>query len=208
MRYKKSRGLPHEERKKILNREYGEYLHRRLRMNEEERHYYEVAYKLEKILIKKKFLEKLRNEVATIDDIENLISIAENEDIDFNSSQKEWVGDYKKQLKKRLKQGTSLGDDFTAIFKAAVKAGFMEETDTGYRWVYLQEDRGTGVALGYFLRKLYKDNRVDSTKMANLFGLESRKITKYVESAKVPKCNITWNEKIDEFFHYQRLSRK
>lgn len=56
-------------------------------------------------------------------------------------------------------------------FKRAVEAGFMEKTDTGYKWIF---SKGLKVALGYFVEKIYcpkGKERLPETELNKLFGV-------------------------------------
>lgn len=81
-------------------------------------------------------------------------------------------------------------------FAAAVEAGFMEKTGTGYKWKY---NRGSHVSLAYFLVKVYDpDNTSETpfTALGGLFGV-SRLDSSADKAFSVIKPQL-WRSKLDE----------
>lgn len=84
-------------------------------------------------------------------------------------------------------------------FAAAVEAGFMEKTDTGYKWLYNLNNKGSKASLAYFLVKVYSpDNTTQTpyTPLGALFGVSR------LDSAADSVFNAInpqpWRAKIDE----------
>ena len=81
-------------------------------------------------------------------------------------------------------------------FAAAVEAGFMEKTDTGYKWKY---NRGSHVSLAYFLVKVYDpDNTSETpfTALGGLFGVS--RLDSSADKAFNAKNTQLWRKKLDE----------
>ena len=81
-------------------------------------------------------------------------------------------------------------------FAAAVKAGFMEKTDTGYKWIY---NRGSKASLAYFLVKTYSPDNTSQTPftaLGVLFGVS--RLDSHADQATQAKKEQKWRAKIDE----------
>lgn len=83
-------------------------------------------------------------------------------------------------------------------FDAAIKAGLMRETDTGYKWIYQD---GSKASLAYFLKKIYNPNGLGKTpykEMESLFSVTrlDRATQQLLDAKNTPK----WREKIDKLF--------
>ena len=82
-------------------------------------------------------------------------------------------------------------------FKKALEAGYMEETDTGYRWLY---NNGSKVSLGYFLVQVYDPDGSKETpfialgKLFNITRLDSY-ADKAINEVKKPQ---KWREPLHE----------
>jgi hypothetical protein len=84
-------------------------------------------------------------------------------------------------------------------FKLALEAGYIEETDTGYRWLYLNGRRGSDTSLGYFLLKVYDPDNTSEIPMTALQGLFG---VKRLDRATSRATNVQkpqrWRAAIDE----------
>lgn len=84
-------------------------------------------------------------------------------------------------------------------FKLALEAGYLEETDTGYRWLYLNGRRGSDTSLGYFLLKVYDPDNTSEIPMTALQGLFG---VKRLDRATSRAINVQkpqrWRAAIDE----------
>lgn len=81
-------------------------------------------------------------------------------------------------------------------FAAAMEAGYMQKTDTGYKWLY---NRGSQSSLVYFLVKAYDpDNTAKTpfTALGKLFGVT--RLDSAADKALNPKKPQRWRDKIDE----------
>lgn len=81
-------------------------------------------------------------------------------------------------------------------FAAAVEAGFMEKTGTGYKWKY---NRGSNVSLAYFLVKVYSPDNTSQTPytaLGRVFGVS--RLDSAADKAFNAKNNQLWREKLDE----------
>ena len=81
-------------------------------------------------------------------------------------------------------------------FAAAVKAGYMEKTDLGYRWLY---NRGSKASLSYFLVQVYSHDNSGATPfkaLEQLFGFNrlDSAADKAIANAKKPQA---WRNEID-----------
>lgn len=84
-------------------------------------------------------------------------------------------------------------------FDAAIKAGFMEKTETGYRWIF---QKGRQVSLAYFLSQIYNPDRLSKTpfkELEALFNVKHLAKTTYCidEVNKIQK----WRGAIDNLFN-------
>ena len=80
-------------------------------------------------------------------------------------------------------------------FAKAVEAGYMEKTDTGYKWRY---NGGSKVSLGYFIMQVYSpDNtkQIPFKALGRLFGIT--RLERAVENASIVKKPQPWRGKID-----------
>lgn len=107
---------------------------------------------------------------------------------------------------------TDLTDSEKRIFDEAIKANFMEKTDSGYRWLYHRHKDGKPhkASFAYFLNSMYyklvdDDNRdyndvcLYGTKYDDLFGIKDLDSAQTaLKNAKKKKQH--WTFKIDEFF--------
>lgn len=81
-------------------------------------------------------------------------------------------------------------------FAAAVEAGFMEKTDTGYTWKY---NRGNKRSLAYFLVKTYNPDKKSETPFIALEGLFGvSRLDSHAYQANEVKKEQKWRAKIDE----------
>lgn len=81
-------------------------------------------------------------------------------------------------------------------FAAAVEAGFMEKTDTGYKWKY---NRGSHVSLAYFLVKVYSPDNTSQTPFTALGGLFGvSRLDSSADKAFDVKNSQLWRTKLDE----------
>ncbi len=84
-------------------------------------------------------------------------------------------------------------------FDLAIFAGFMEKTETGYKWLY---NRGSHVSLAYFLVKVYNPTLVKNgdevpfTPLGELFG--KKRLDSYAGKAFGVKKPQKWRKGIDE----------
>lgn len=81
-------------------------------------------------------------------------------------------------------------------FAAAVDAGFMEKTDTGYKWKY---NRGSKVSLAYFLVKVYSPDNTSQTPytaLGGVFGVS--RLDSAADKAFNAKNPQLWRSKLDE----------
>lgn len=84
-------------------------------------------------------------------------------------------------------------------FAAAVMAGFMAKTDTGYNWLYNRGNRGFKASLAYFLVKVYSpDNTSETpfTALGGLFGVS--RLDSAADKAFNVKNPQLWRSKLDE----------
>lgn len=88
-------------------------------------------------------------------------------------------------------------------FDKAIKAGFMEETETGYRWVYLQGGRGSKASLAYFLLRIYDPNNKDGIipfkELNRLFGIT--RLDRAIDQLTYTKNKQKWRDTIDNLFN-------
>lgn len=81
-------------------------------------------------------------------------------------------------------------------FAAAVDAGFMEKTGTGYEWKY---NRGSKASLAYFLEKTYSPDNTSQTPftaLGRLFGVP--RLDSHADQVNQAKNEQKWRAKIDE----------
>lgn len=81
-------------------------------------------------------------------------------------------------------------------FAAAVEAGFMEKTGTGYKWKY---NRGNKRSLAYFLVKTYNPDKKSDTPfiaLGKLFGVS--RLDSHAYQVDEVKKEQKWRAKIDE----------
>ena len=81
-------------------------------------------------------------------------------------------------------------------FAAAMEAGYMQKTDTGYKWLY---NRGSQSSLVYFLVKAYDPDNTEETPfiaLGKLFGVT--RLDSAADKALNPKKPQRWRDKIDE----------
>lgn len=84
-------------------------------------------------------------------------------------------------------------------FAKAVEAGYMEKTETGYKWLYLNGRRGSNTSLGYFLVRVYDpDNKseIPMTALQALFGV--KRLDRATNRATTPQKPQKWRGAIDE----------
>lgn len=89
-------------------------------------------------------------------------------------------------------------------FAKAIQAGFMEQTGNGYKWTFLDGERGAKAALGYFIKTVYDPNVVSSNQipfkaLGELFGVKRLDSTIYALSGR--KRPPRWQGKIDSLFN-------
>lgn len=81
-------------------------------------------------------------------------------------------------------------------FAAAVEAGFMEKTDTGYKWKY---NRGSKASLAYFLVKTYSPDNTSQTPFTALGRLfDVPRLDSHADQVNQAKNEQKWRAKIDE----------
>ena len=83
-------------------------------------------------------------------------------------------------------------------FDAAIKGGLMQETETGYKWIY---QNGNKASLAYFLMKIYNPNGLGKTpykEMETLFSVT--RLDRATQQLLEAKNTQKWREKIDELF--------
>lgn len=170
---------------------------KRYHMSDRERSLYDFACKLAYRRVKDEFLSLLTEENIPLNDVESLISIGQDETINMDDMQLHWLREYEKQL------GTSgfaeAGHADTTIdagkqryFDEAVKAGFIEETDTGYKWRYPQ-NKPSKASLGYFISKIYRNESTPIKYLEGLFGVTRLDVAIYAER----KFTQKWEEEIN-----------
>lgn len=85
-------------------------------------------------------------------------------------------------------------------FVKAIEAGFMEKTDTGYKWIFGGK-KGVKAALAYFLMKVYNPDNTQTIpfkELESLFGV-SRLDSSYSGMLTVGKPQ-NWRRDIDKLF--------
>lgn len=91
----------------------------------------------------------------------------------------------------------TLEERIASYCEKAIQAGFMEKTDSGYRWIY-GGDRGK-VRLAYFIKKIYSVlERIPYKKLESLFDV--RRLDTSVQQLANRKSPQDWEEKIDKIF--------
>lgn len=81
-------------------------------------------------------------------------------------------------------------------FGKAIEAGYMEKTDTGYKWLY---NNGTKASLSYFLVQVYNPDGAFQTPfkaLGSLFGVKA--LDSASDKAFTAKNPQKWREPIDE----------
>ena len=81
-------------------------------------------------------------------------------------------------------------------FAAAMEAGYMQKTDTGYKWLY---NRGSQSSLVYFLVKAYDPDNTEETPfiaLGKLFGVS--RLDSHAYQVDEVKKEQKWRAKIDE----------
>lgn len=85
-------------------------------------------------------------------------------------------------------------------FAKAVKAGYMEKTDTGYKWTF-GEPRGAKAKLAYFIKCVYNPDGCSSTpykSLEALFGVS--RLDSITTSTLETKNPQPWRKDIDKLF--------
>ncbi len=114
----------------------------------------------------------------------------------------ELINNWEKQAKETQNKEINTEKIFTQrackAFDLAIKKGFMEETDNGYKWLFKK------VSLGYFLRMVYdpKGKKFEHTihykQLEKLFGVE--RLDRHIERAFNVNKPQKWRTEIDELF--------
>ena len=172
-------------------------------LSEEERENISIACTLSNTTAKSAFFKKLCAEFDTVEKLENLWCVGDLYGIwDGYPIQKKWLNEYREQLKSNgfIAEATAPTHNLPKIndagkqkyFDAAVRAGFMEETDTGYKWRYPQNNPSKA-RLGYFISKIYRNESTPIKYLEGLFGVTRLDVAIYAER----KFTQKWEEEIN-----------
>lgn len=84
-------------------------------------------------------------------------------------------------------------------FERAIEAGYMQKTETGYKWLW-GGDRGKKARLSYFIRKIYADDclQIPYKRLEKLFGIS--RLDSSISQLMNAKKEQKWQPEIDKFF--------
>ncbi len=107
------------------------------------------------------------------------------------------------QLPGATAQPDIMTDRAKTYFKKAIQAGFMEKTESGYKWTF-EGRKGARAALSYFIMKIYSPDPKDKKTipfraMENLFGV--KRLDSALRAALETVKPQAWRQMIDGLFN-------